>query len=212
MSGTSRRVVGRPEREIEAVLDPGRLASDQACFSFVGDLEDVAAEVATLLETMPAQAVELYEAFLAGCYEEGRGGRRLQRQIRHVPSPPWCAAGSRRARPRVRPLNRLPPGCWCGWTAIRTGVCYRLDKAGLAALVSRRRGGRRRVMPTRPCGCGAPRVMRVLEAKKSKYYDAAAAQCSMPSQSGMRSSSSVTGSSIPSCRHRSTTSDARSPA
>lgn len=59
MSGTSRRVVGRPEREIEAVLDPGRFASDQAYFSFVGDLEDVAAEVATLLETMPAQAVEL---------------------------------------------------------------------------------------------------------------------------------------------------------
>ena len=70
MSGASRRVTDRLEREIEAALDPGRFVSDGACFCFVGDLEEVEAEVAKLVEAAPARAIALYEAFRAGCYEK----------------------------------------------------------------------------------------------------------------------------------------------
>jgi tetratricopeptide (TPR) repeat protein len=70
MSGTSHREAARLEREIEAALDPGRYVSDGACFAFVGDLEEVATEVARLVPAAPSVAVALYEAFLAGCYEK----------------------------------------------------------------------------------------------------------------------------------------------
>ena len=69
MSGASRRVTDRLEREIEAALDPGRFVSDGACFCFVGDLEEVEAEVAKLVEAAPARAIVLYEVFRAACYE-----------------------------------------------------------------------------------------------------------------------------------------------
>lgn len=59
-----------PELEIEAALDPGRYVYDGACFSFVGGLHEVEARVAGLVEVVPEQAVALYEAFLAGCYEK----------------------------------------------------------------------------------------------------------------------------------------------
>jgi hypothetical protein len=58
------------ELEIEAALDPGRYVYDGACFSFVGDLHEVEARVAGLVEAAPERAVALYEAFLAGCYEK----------------------------------------------------------------------------------------------------------------------------------------------
>jgi tetratricopeptide (TPR) repeat protein len=70
MSGTSHREAARLEREIEAALDPGRYVSDGACFAFVGDLEEVATEVARLVPAAPSVAVALYEAFLVGCYEK----------------------------------------------------------------------------------------------------------------------------------------------
>jgi tetratricopeptide (TPR) repeat protein len=60
----------RLEREIEAALDPGRFVSDPGCFAFVGGLERVETKVARLVATDPAQAVRLYETFLAGCYEK----------------------------------------------------------------------------------------------------------------------------------------------
>jgi hypothetical protein len=60
----------RVEREIETALDPGRYVSDGRCFSFVGGLEQVDARVAGFVATEPAQAVTLYETFLAGCYEK----------------------------------------------------------------------------------------------------------------------------------------------
>ena len=53
-----------------AALEPGRFVGDRGCFSFVDDLEVVEREVAGLVETEPARAVSLYEAFLAGCHEK----------------------------------------------------------------------------------------------------------------------------------------------
>lgn len=58
------------EHEIEVALNPGSFISDRACFSFVGDLDELAARIATLVGTESSRAVEVYEAFLAGCYEK----------------------------------------------------------------------------------------------------------------------------------------------
>ena len=58
------------EREIEVVLNSGTFVSDRACFSFVNDLHQVATLIAKLSDAEPPRAVELYETFLAGCYEK----------------------------------------------------------------------------------------------------------------------------------------------
>ena len=58
------------EREIELALNSGAFIPDRACFSFVSDIEDVAARIASLVKVDPTRAVTLYETFLAGCYEK----------------------------------------------------------------------------------------------------------------------------------------------
>lgn len=130
------------EREIEAALDPGRFVYDRACFSFVRDIEEVENKIAKLIQSAPARATALYEAFLAGCYEKAN----------EVDD----SSGS---------LGMFVTGLFCGWikacqaagaapdeTATRLlawmdddpfGFCHQLekdavkvlDKAGLASLV-----------------------------------------------------------------------------
>ena len=64
-----RRPQGDPiEDEIELALNPGAFISYSACFSFVSDLDDVAAKIIKLVSSDPARAVTLYETFLAACY------------------------------------------------------------------------------------------------------------------------------------------------
>ena len=58
------------EHEIEVALNPGAFISDRACFSFVNLLHEVAIKIARLTGPEPSRAVELYETFLAGCYEK----------------------------------------------------------------------------------------------------------------------------------------------
>jgi hypothetical protein len=58
------------ERLIETSLAPGRFVSYNATFSFISELETVDHELPKLIPTAPAQAVALYETFLAGCYEK----------------------------------------------------------------------------------------------------------------------------------------------
>jgi len=70
MTKSRRRGVDPVEREIEIALAPGRFIPDRACFSFVSDLDEVAATIAKLIPSEPARAVRLYETFLAGCYEK----------------------------------------------------------------------------------------------------------------------------------------------
>lgn len=60
----------RIEHPIESALNPGVFIVERACFSFVSDLQQVAAKIATLTGTEPSRAVDLYETFLAGCYEK----------------------------------------------------------------------------------------------------------------------------------------------
>src|ERR1035437_9090142 len=58
------------ERQMELALDPGGFISDRACYSFVRELEEVAAGIAKLTGADPISATALYETFLAGCYEK----------------------------------------------------------------------------------------------------------------------------------------------
>jgi hypothetical protein len=55
---------------MELALNPGVFIPDQACCSFVSELEEVAAIIAKLTRAGPARAAALYETFLAGCYEK----------------------------------------------------------------------------------------------------------------------------------------------
>ena len=64
-----RRPQGDPiEHEIELALNPGAFIPYDASFSFVSELDGVAAEIAKLISSDPARAVSLYETFLAACY------------------------------------------------------------------------------------------------------------------------------------------------
>jgi hypothetical protein len=64
-----RRSQGDPiEHEIELALNPGAFIPYGANFSFVSDLEDVAAKIAKLVSHDPVRAITLYETFLAACY------------------------------------------------------------------------------------------------------------------------------------------------
>jgi hypothetical protein len=58
------------EGAIEAALDPGRFVSERAGFAFVSDLDEVAGDLARLVESEPERAAALYEAFMAGCQEK----------------------------------------------------------------------------------------------------------------------------------------------
>lgn len=64
------RLTRQMERLIETALMPGRFVSYNAGFSFVRDLETVGKRLSKCLSANPAQAVGLYETFLAGCYEK----------------------------------------------------------------------------------------------------------------------------------------------
>lgn len=66
----TRALTRRMERLIETALMPRRFISYNAGFSFVRDLEAVEKRLSKWLSANPAQAVGLYEAFLAGCYEK----------------------------------------------------------------------------------------------------------------------------------------------
>jgi len=68
MTRKARGKVDPIEQEIELALNPGAFIPDRACFSFVSDLDEVAAKIAKLIARDPARAVTLYEAFLAACY------------------------------------------------------------------------------------------------------------------------------------------------
>ena len=70
MKRPPRAVTRQMEHLIETSFAPGRFVSYDATFSFVSELETVERELAKLIPTAPAQVVALYETFLAGCYEK----------------------------------------------------------------------------------------------------------------------------------------------
>jgi phage-related protein len=70
MKRPPRAITSRMERLIETALAPGRFVSYHATFSFVSELGAVEHQLAKLIRTAPAQAVALYETFLAACHEK----------------------------------------------------------------------------------------------------------------------------------------------
>ncbi len=62
--------VRRLERAIEAALEPGHFIGWRSSSAFVSGLEDAAAAIEPLIQSAPAEATELFDAFLAGCIEK----------------------------------------------------------------------------------------------------------------------------------------------
>jgi hypothetical protein len=55
---------------MEAALRPGLFIRYGECFAFVQDLERIARSIDGLLAKAPERAAELFETFLAGCYQK----------------------------------------------------------------------------------------------------------------------------------------------
>jgi hypothetical protein len=132
----------RLESEIEAALDPGQFVGDRACFSLVSDLEQVEEEVAKLVETEPARAATLYEAFLAGCYlkadelDDSSGG------FGTFVGDLFCgwtkarqAAGASPGETASRLLGWMDDDPYGFCFGLENDLAAALDRAGLAALV-----------------------------------------------------------------------------
>ncbi|MGH2704520.1 MAG: DUF6880 family protein [Actinomycetota bacterium] len=146
MTGRARRAADPLERRIEAALDPRRFVSDRACSSFVGDLDDVEAEIAQLIPSEPARAIALYEAFIAGCYEKANEVDDSSGSFGMFVTSLFC--GWIRARQAVRAdpdetasrlLARMDDDPFGFCYELEKDVARVLDKTGLAALVKRLR-------------------------------------------------------------------------
>jgi hypothetical protein len=58
------------ERAMEEALSPGSFISYDAAWAFVGDVRDVANDVAEIIKKEPQRAAHLYETFIAACHEK----------------------------------------------------------------------------------------------------------------------------------------------
>jgi len=141
---TARARLGRDglERQIEAALEPGGFVGDRQCFSFVDDLEEVEREVAGLIETEPARAVSLYEAFLAGCHEKVDELDDSSGSFGDFVGGLFCGwvnarqgAGASRDETAVRLLRWMEDDPYGFCFGLEKDLAVVLDKAGLAALV-----------------------------------------------------------------------------
>jgi len=139
---TARARRDRLEREIETALDPGRFISDRGSYSFVADLEMVDAELAALVESEPARAVALYEAFLAGCYEKAEELDDSSGGFGTYVGELFCgwvgarqAAGASPEDTATRVLGWIEEDPYGFCFGLEKDLAAVLDKAGLAALV-----------------------------------------------------------------------------
>ena len=130
------------EQVIERALNPGAFISDGGCFSFVSDLDEVAAKIAKLTRSDPARAVALYETFLAGCYEKAEEIDDTSGNFGQFVGHLHC--GWIRARQADGADPDETATCLLGWMEDDPyGFCYHIekdaakvfDKAGLAAFV-----------------------------------------------------------------------------
>jgi hypothetical protein len=129
-------------RAIENALAPGRFIEDRACFSFVGDLERVAASVAKIVRTEPGRAEWLYESFIAGCYAKGDEVDDSSGSFGMFAASLFC--GWVRARQAgaadpddtaIRLLAWMDDDPFAFWHGLEKDLAEALDEAGLAALV-----------------------------------------------------------------------------
>ena len=140
MTEKRRKRLDPVESAIETSLQPGDFIPDRACFSFVSDLEGVAATIAKLLPIEATRAVELYETFLAGCREKAEELDDSSGSFGQFVSELFCgwigarqAAGADPDVTATRVLSFIDHdqyGLSCG---LETSVGKALDRAGAAA-------------------------------------------------------------------------------
>jgi len=131
------------EPEIEGALDPGRFVGDRGCFCFVSDLEEVESDIAELVQSAPARAVTLYEAFLAGCYEKADELDDSSGSFGMFVANLFCAwvkarqaAGAAPEETAARLLAWMDDDPYGFCYGLETEVASVLDKTGRAALVA----------------------------------------------------------------------------
>jgi len=66
------------EQAMELALKLGDFIGYGASWEFVSRLEEVERDIAELLSAEPARAIDLYETFVAGCYEKAEEARSLK--------------------------------------------------------------------------------------------------------------------------------------
>jgi len=128
------------EVDIELALNPGAFIPDRACFSFVSDLDGVAAKIAKLTRTGPTRAMALYETFLAGCHEKAEELDDSSGSFGQFAGELFCgwiearqAAGSDPDETATRLLAWMDddPHCFC--YHLEKDAAKAFDKPGLAA-------------------------------------------------------------------------------
>ena len=70
VSPGKRKQIDPLEKAIEAVLSPGSFISYNAAWSFVNDVQDVAAGIGKIIHKEPKRAARLFEIFIAACHEK----------------------------------------------------------------------------------------------------------------------------------------------
>jgi len=97
MSRVQRRRRRDPiEQAMELALRLGDFIDYGTSWTFVSGLEEVERDIEKLLSAEPARAVDLYETFIAGCYEKAEYSNPAASQTR--PSPGSSAASSSRRK------------------------------------------------------------------------------------------------------------------
>jgi len=130
------------EHEMELALDPGAFVPDRACFSFVSDLDEVAAKVAELVASDPSRAVTLYETFLAACYAKAGEVDDSSGRFGQLLDDLYCAwirarqaAGADPDETASRLLAWMDDDEYGNCFRLERGATKVLDRANLAALV-----------------------------------------------------------------------------
>jgi hypothetical protein len=132
------------ERLIELALMPGRFISYHADFSFVEELSTVEKQLAILISTDPAQAVSLYETFLAGCYEKAEEIDGSSGSFGQFVGELYCgwikarqAAGADPDETAARLLAWMEDDPYGFCSDLEKEAAKALNRAGLAAFVKR---------------------------------------------------------------------------
>ncbi len=144
MTRKSRQKTDPLEHEIERALNPGAFIPDRACFSFVSDLDRIAAKIGNLTKTDPTRAVALYETFIGGCYEKAEEIDDSSGRFGQLVEDLFCgwikarqAAGADPDETAAELLARMDNDPYGFCSRIEKEAAKAFDKAGAAAFEKR---------------------------------------------------------------------------
>ncbi len=128
---------------MELALKPGVFIADDGSFSFVSDLDTVAARIAGLVATEPARATALYETFYAGCQEKAEELDDSSGSFGQFADGLLCgwikarqASGADADETAARLLARMDNDPYAFCHRLEGELANAFDKAGLAAFVN----------------------------------------------------------------------------